>query len=118
MNGATLRAIRTRCGYTLNQFAALVDVAGPSLSGWELDARDVYDDVAATAYRVHNDYLTIRDTLLPDQPDGPVFAYRKNDDVPYGYDRCVWNAAAGDYALDEGATLMWIGDEDDEEDAL
>lgn len=118
MNGATLRAIRTRCGYTLDHFASLVDVTGRTLSRWELDPRDVPADVAKTAYRAHNEYLEAIEQVDEDAAaDGVVYVARKDDPAPHGYTRIVWNSAAGDYALDEGYPLMWLGDdqENDEE---
>ena len=124
MNGASLRAIRIRCGLTLEQFGHRVGVNGRTLSRWELDDRDVYEDVAAEANALFDQYLAIREHIADERnvpgitPEVPVLIYRPKDNPPEPYDRLLWNAAATDYALDEDVDLEWAGyDREDEEAA-
>ena len=119
MNGATLRAIRTTCGYTLNHFGSLVKVSGRTIATWELDARDVYADVALVAETLIEQYREIQDNVIPQllaTGDG-VYAYRHDSPAPpHGFDRVLWNAAVSAWAALGGKELHWYGDEDEEGD--
>ena len=115
MNGASLRAIRIRCGLTLDQFAYRVGVTARTLSRWELDDRDVYDDVATEANALFDEYLAVREHIadarnVPGMThEDPVLVYRPQDRPPEPHDRIVWNAAASDHALDQDVALEWAG---------
>lgn len=120
MNGATLRAIRTTCGYTIDHFANLVKVAGRTLSRWELDARDVPADVAFTAESILADYREVQDDVIPQmlargEMVGPV---RHDDPVgpPHGFDLVLWNAAVSGWAVLGNKYIVWAGDEDEDEE--
>lgn len=121
MNGVTLRAVRNRAGLTLNQFGALVNVSGNTISKWELDARLVYADVEDMAIDVDTEYraaygaaedepaLTLiraggRVAPLTDTaPDDPAVL------------RVIHNAARGAAALDLGIPLEWNDEDGDDQ---
>ena len=123
MNGATLRAIRTACGYTIDQFARLVQVSGRTLSRWELDTHDVPSDVAVLAERKAEDFKAILRDAIPAviARDEDVVMYRHDseEEPPAGYDRVLWNAAVAAWVVRDEQVTFWAGDapDEDEEDA-
>lgn len=117
MNGATLRAVRSRAGLTLNQFGALVNVSGNTVSKWELDARLVYADVEDMAIDVNEEYMAAY-AAAEEAPEltiirsgGSTAPLTDNAPDDRAVLRVIHNAARGDAALDLSTPLEW-DDED------